>query len=96
MRDRLQNLRYLQADMRHLRSIADRLDEEYTALMGWIEDIEDPLIRSVMRMRHEEGLEWRQIAFRLGGSSPDALRMLHSRYLAQEAEGPAGARGAAG
>lgn len=81
MRDRLRNLRHIREDMRHMKRWYERMEEEYEELTAWIDGIEDSFVRSIMRMRYFEGLEWSQIAHRIGGNTPDSVRMTHNRFL---------------
>ena len=67
--------------MRHMKRWLERMEDEYTELTAWIDGIEDGLTRSIMRMRYFEGLNWTQIAHKVGNNSPDSVRMVHNRYL---------------
>jgi len=94
-KERLAQLRYLRAEIKHLELSLDAAEAELGGLLAWIEDIEDSHVRQIFRLRYMCGLRWYQIATRIGGNTPDAVRMAHERYLQRTragAEGPTGAR----
>ena len=54
----------------------------YERVSGWIADIQDGLSRQILVLRYLDGMEWPQLATRMGNKfSPDALRMRHDRIL---------------
>ena len=48
---------------------------------SFIFGIDDSLLRQVMTLRYIDGRSWQAISVRLGGVSPDSLRIMHDRYL---------------
>ncbi len=55
---------------------------EYAELNKFVNDIDDPLLRQVILYRYVDGLQWRQIAARIGGNNTeDSVRLMVSRYL---------------
>jgi hypothetical protein len=80
------------ADMKKIGRQKKRLERTVLALQAeirraesWIEAVDDPLLRTVMRLRHIDGLRWGEIAARMGPSmTPDAARMLCGRFLKEK------------
>jgi len=58
--------------------------KEHTDGLAWIESIADPFLRMIFRLRCIEGRSWGSVAFRIGGNTPDSVRMAHNRYLGIE------------
>jgi len=56
---------------------------ECTQLQQFIAGISDSHIRLIFILRYMDGLNWHQVAWRLGGNTPDSVRMIHNRYLAR-------------
>lgn len=55
---------------------------EYDKLSQYIQSIEDSRMRQIMIYRYADGLEWGQIAKRIGGgNTADGIRMAHKRFL---------------
>ena len=55
---------------------------EYNRLIRYIETIDDPMIREIMRLRHLDGKSWRNVAKGLGGNNTeDGVRKAHDRFL---------------
>lgn len=61
-----------------------RAMREYLRVMAYIDTIPDPLMRMVFRSRYLDGKSWTGVAYAVKGSSADALRMMHNRYLARK------------
>ena len=56
---------------------------EYLAQLDhFIESIEDSQTRLIFHLRYVNGLNWTQVAWKMGGNTPDSARMTHNRYLA--------------
>lgn len=54
----------------------------YERVSGWIADIPDGLSRQILVLRYLAGMEWPQMATRMGNEySPEALRKRHDRIL---------------
>ena len=51
-------------------------------IFGWVESIDDSLLRQVIILRHVNGLSWRQVAREVGGgNTADGVRKMHDRYF---------------
>ena len=55
--------------------------DELLALEQAVNSIDDHLVRCAVILRGQQCLQWREVAFRLGVPSVDALRTSVSRYL---------------
>ena len=82
-RDRLRRLALIQDDMLYHRRRMETLEDEYIAIMAWIDGIECRQTKAIMRHRYSSGRTWVQIATKMGGYTPDSVRMMHNRYLAR-------------
>ncbi len=83
VQDRLGNAA---AEIADLRAVIEakyrRCLAEQQRLEAYIAGIEDSFVRQIFTCRFAEGMSWRQVANRVGGSnSPDGLRMLSKRFL---------------
>ena len=54
---------------------------EQIKLEAFIQSVDDPLVRDIIRLRFEDCLKWEQVADRIPGYEKDSLRMRLSRYL---------------
>lgn len=55
---------------------------EYAKLNAFVNNIDDPLLRQIILYRYVDGLQWRQIAARIGGNNTeDSVRNCVNRYL---------------
>lgn len=54
---------------------------ELNRLNRYIESVEDSQMRMILSLRYVNGLTWEQIAFSIGGSTADSIRMSHDRFL---------------
>lgn len=55
---------------------------EYAKLNAFVNNIGDPLLRQIILYRYVDGLQWRQIAARIGGrNTEDSVRNCVNRYL---------------
>ncbi len=54
--------------------------DEYNRLVRYVSDVEDGYIRNILKHRYIECLTWQQVAARMG-STPDAVRVAHYRFL---------------
>lgn len=55
---------------------------EYNRLMRYIADIDDSLIRQIIRARYVDGKSWHEVAEVIGGNNTaDSVRMAHNRFL---------------
>jgi len=60
---------------------------ELNRLNQYINSIDDSQIRMILSLRYINGLCWRQIAFSIGGkTTEDSVRVLHNRFLKDNAE----------
>ena len=56
--------------------------KESERILRWIEEIEDPLVQTIMHARYIRGKSWTAVSMAVGGyNSPDSVRMIHNRYL---------------
>ena len=55
--------------------------EQLGALYGFIDDIDDSLIRQIMACRYIDGLTWREVAVSIGERDEQYPRRLHNRWL---------------
>lgn len=53
---------------------------EYNRLVHYIKDVDDAYIRNILKYRYIECMTWQQVAARMG-STPDAVRVAHHRFL---------------
>ena len=59
-----------------------RAEIKYIQLMNYIDGIDDPLMRQIMKYRHVYGLSWVKVAMQIGGdNTADSVRMAHERFL---------------
>lgn len=59
-----------------------QMEDEYHALLVYIQDIPDSRTRMIFTLRYMRCLPWRQIAVHVGGyNTEDGVRMMHNRYL---------------
>jgi len=54
---------------------------EQIKLEAFIQSVEDPLVRDIIRLKFEDCLTWPQVEAQIPGSTKDSLRMLLVRYL---------------
>lgn len=55
---------------------------EYNRLLRFIGDVDDPLVREILRRRFVDGQTWRDVAQSLGGgNSEEGVRKLCYRFL---------------
>lgn len=58
------------------------LDETYTKLMRFIENIPDTQTRLIFRLRYINNLSWRAVAFKVGGkNTEESMKKRVYRYL---------------
>jgi hypothetical protein len=58
--------------------------KEYQSLYLYINNIKDPYIRLIFKLRHIDLLSWIKVARKIGGgNTPDSVRMAHDRYLSR-------------
>lgn len=51
-------------------------------MIEWIENIDDPLVKDIVRYRYLRGFSWVKIAHKVGGgNTQDSVRMIVNRYL---------------
>lgn len=83
VKDRLGDTAAAIADLRQqLEAKIERCIREQQKLEAYIESIPDSFIRQIFTCRFVQGMSWRQVAFRLGGSnSAGNVRMLCYRFL---------------
>ncbi len=57
------------------------LEQETELLIGFIDSIQDSVLRQVFALRYLDGLTWQQISNRMNGINADTLRVKHNRFL---------------
>ena len=57
--------------------------EQLGALYGFIDDIDDSLLRQIMAGRYIDGLTWKEVAARIGERDEQYPRRAHNRFLAR-------------
>ena len=55
---------------------------EYNRLTRYIADIDDSLIRQILKLRYIDGLTWQRIAFEVGENDESYVRRKHNAFLA--------------
>ncbi|MGI5965647.1 MAG: hypothetical protein ACOX65_01755 [Anaerotruncus rubiinfantis] len=55
--------------------------EQIMRMRGWIQEIPDSVTRRAFALRYVDGLDWIDVAVRMGYSSPDGPRKVCERYL---------------
>lgn len=58
-----------------------RAYSEQIKLEEFIQSVDDPLVRDIIRLRFEDGLKWEQVADKIVGYTVDALKKRLYRYL---------------
>lgn len=74
---------------RRVRRLQNKLDKRKNELLelqekanSFIENIEDSLVRQVITLRYVEGLNWYEVANKIGGdSTSESVRKIAERYL---------------
>lgn len=60
---------------------------EYNRLYRFISAVDDSQMRMILTLRHVNGLNWRQIAFHIGGgNTEDGVKMAYFRFLKKSEE----------
>lgn len=76
-RERILRQRKVDLEIRY-----DELLEMQTALEQWIYSIPDSRTRRILTYRYIDGLNWVQVAHRMGGkNTADSCRIAHDRFL---------------
>lgn len=57
---------------------------EQVKLEKYIQSVEDPLVRDIIRLRFEECLKWEQVAAKIKGNTKDSVRMILVRYFKRQ------------
>lgn len=68
-----------------IKSLLLRAQKARRRTMKYIKSISDSRIRQIVYLRTIKGLKWMDIAGRIGGCTPDSVRMEYSRFLKKEA-----------
>ena len=64
---------------------AEQCIHEYNRLCRYIAGVDDSLMRQILQYRYISGLNWTQVAMRIGGgNTPDSVRMAHDRFLKRQ------------
>ena len=59
----------------------ERNAEQIKRIRGWIKEIPDSVTRRAFALRYVDGLDWLDVAVRMGYGSPDGPRKVCERYL---------------
>ena len=71
---------YIDARVTRLREITAKRVAAYDRAMEFIQTVVDVRIRNILTLRYVKGLEWEQIADRIGGTG-DSIRVSHDRFF---------------
>lgn len=63
------------------REMLERYGGEVKELAAWIRAIPDSVTRRAFSLRYVDGLDWLDVAVRMGYGSPDGPRKVCERYL---------------
>lgn len=59
-----------------------RCIQQYNDMMRWISEIDDSMMRQIITLRCVNGLNWRQVAFSIGGgNTEDGVRKAFARFV---------------
>lgn len=62
-----------------------RLRQSVRDIEGYISSVPDSLVRQALRLKCMDGLEWKQVAQRIGGgNTADSIRMTVNRYFLKQ------------
>lgn len=75
----------LEESRARVRTLAGQREDEIDEIRLWVECIPDALIRRTMKLRYLDGLDWGDIARRMGYASESGPRMLCARYMEEHA-----------
>lgn len=58
---------------------------ELNRLHRYIDSVEDSQMRMILTLRYVNGLNWKQVAYNIGGgNTADSVRMAHNRFLKEK------------
>lgn len=60
--------------------IADNIDE-IKKLENYINSIENCYLRQLFKLHYAMGYSWNQVAYKIGGTTPDSVRVACHRYI---------------
>ncbi|WP_130861448.1 hypothetical protein [Bacilliculturomica massiliensis] len=62
------------------RKLAD-IQDEIERMEDWLDGVDDPEMRDILRMRYRNGLSWRRVAGELGYADESVVRKRYDRFL---------------
>lgn len=75
----------LEESRARVRTLAGQREDEIDEIRLWVDCIPDALIRRTFKLRYLDGLDWGDIARRMGYASESGPRMLCARYMEEHA-----------
>ena len=84
--DKVGNLAVSEADIKDkIEELQKKAIEQQGKLIGYIQTIDDSLMRQIMYHRHVLCMKWNEVAMVIGGgNTPDGIRMMHNRFLEEK------------
>ena len=64
-----------------IRELKGRAVREEAKILEYIKGVEDVFVRQIIQYRFIENLSWNTVAKKIGGTTPDAVRMALDRHL---------------
>ena len=84
--DKVGNLAVSEVDIKDkIEELQKKAIEQQGKLIGYIQTIDDSLMRQIMYHRHVLCMKWNEVAMTLGGgNTADGVRMMHNRFLEEK------------
>ena len=84
--DKVGNLAVSEVDIQNkIEELQNKAIEQQGKLIGYIQTIDDSLMRQIMYHRHVLCMKWNEVAMVIGGgNTPDGIRMMHNRFLEEK------------
>ena len=84
--DKVGNLAVSEVDIKDkIEELQKKAIEQQGKLIGYIQTIDDSLMRQIMYHRHVLCMKWTEVAMVVGGgNTPDGIRMMHNRFLEEK------------
>lgn len=84
--DKVGNLAVSEVDIQNkIEELQNKAIEQQSKLIGYIQTIDDSLMRQIMYHRHVLCMKWNEVAMVVGGgNTPDGIRMMHNRFLEEK------------
>jgi hypothetical protein len=84
--DKVGNLAVSEVDIKDkIEELQKKAIEQQGKLIGYIQTIDDSLMRQIMYHRHVLCMKWNEVAMVVGGgNTADGIRMMHNRFLEEK------------